>query len=252
MPTAAAISAVGSLGSAAIGYFGSKGASNAQQQFGQQVLLTQEQMFNTAKGGIQPVIDAGQGALSTGMGILNPAARALSGLLTPGPNMTETLSQIPGFKFAQDWGQKAVQNMGTTMGLGGNTLKAGADYATGVAQQGFQGIAGALQGLLNSGSGLVGSGLGAMGYGAGSLASAATQTGANMGGTLTGIGNAQASGILGGANALSGGLQGAAGGITNAMLLSRLLGGGAGGSLGAGGMGIYGGAPTSAATGSLY
>lgn len=239
MPIAAGISAVGSLGGAALGYFGSKGAADAQVS-GQQAALSQQgKMFGVLQGAAQPLINAGSDIMSSAGGVLK-------GLLTPGPNQTSILSQLPGFKFAQDFGQKAVSNLGTTMGLGGNTLKAGADYATGVAQQGFGSLAGLLQNFFNSGSGLAQSGVGA-------LAGGATNFSGQASNTLSNIGNANASGILGGANALSGGLSGAAGGATNAILLSKLLQQGGGGSLGSGGMGI--GSNTgiySGATGGLY
>lgn len=213
MPIAAGIGAVGSLGSAALGYFGSQNAASAQVQAQQQALAQQNKMFGVLQGAAQPLIDQGAG-------IVNSASGTLKNLLTPGANQTATLSQLPGFQFAQDWGQKSIRNQGTSMGLGGNTLSAGANYATGLAQQGFSGLTGMLQSYLNSGSGLEQSGVGALSGGATNFSQQAT-------GALTGIGTAQASGILGGANALSGGLTGATGGASNAFLLSKLLGGGA-------------------------
>ena len=215
-------------------------ALQLQQSLGQQGLSTLMSMFQQAQGAIQPVIGAGQGVLSQGQGIAGPAAATLQSLLTPGPNQTATLSQIPGFQFAQDWGQKAVQNIGSTTGLGGNTLTAGANYATGLAQQGYTNIVQALQGLLGSGTSLESTGAGTMASGANALAGAATGTGASaaglfgglantVGGTLGSIGSSTASGILGSANALAGGLTGSASSISNAMILSKLLGGGVGG-----------------------
>ena len=68
-------------------------ASQAQVQLGQQSLAQQLGLFNTAKGSLQPFIDAGSGALPT-----------LMKLLTPGADMSAVLSQIPGFKFAQHRG----------------------------------------------------------------------------------------------------------------------------------------------------
>jgi hypothetical protein len=135
--------------------------------------------------------------------------------------MTETLSQIPGFQFAQDWGQKAVQNLGTTTGLGGNVLKAGADYATGVAQQGYGNI---VNSLLSAITGVGGLGANLETGAASALAGAAAGTGKSVGETITGLGQAQAGGSLGQANALAGGLTGSANSITTAMLLSKILG----------------------------
>lgn len=237
----------GSVGSALIGSNAASNASAQQVQLGQQSLAQQNALFQQGVGLTQPFINAGQAGISQLQGALSGAPGTtlgtLQSLLTPGPNQTATLSQLPGFQFAQDWGQKAVANLGSTLGFGGNTLKAGADYATGAAQQGFSGLVGNLLSLFGSQTGalqnLVGTGANA----ASSAFGNATQTGANIGGTLTGIGNAQASGILGSANALSGGLTGGANSVSNALLFSKLLGGGAGGGSGAsaGGGGIYSG-----------
>lgn len=227
MPVGAAVSAgigaAGSIGGALISSSASKNAAAAQAAAQQASLAQIQQMFGVAKGAIQPVIDSGQNVLNTGLGIVDPASATLKALLTPGANQTATLSQLPGFQFAQDWGQKAISNQATTTGLGGNQLKAGADYATGAAQQGFTGLTSALQAWLNSGSGLAATGAGTMASGANSLAGAATGAATNSANALTGLGNAQASGILGSANALAGGLTGAAGSATNALLLSKLL-----------------------------
>lgn len=228
MPVAAAIGAVGSLGSGLLGYFGSQNAANAQVQAQQAALAQQAKFFGVLQGAAQPLINTGEGVLSSGMGYATSAGDTLKSLLTPGPNMTATLSQIPGFQFAQDWGQKTVQNLGTTMGLGGNTLKAGADYATGVAQQGFGNIVNSLTNLLGGGTNLAGVGgnlassaLSTLGFGAQGFSGQASNT-------LGNIGNAQASGILGGANAASGALTGGANAASNYYFLKNLPGKGTG------------------------
>jgi hypothetical protein len=217
MPTAAAISgglaAAGSIGSGLLGFFGSKSAASAQADAIKQAIAAQQQLFGTVQGAVSPFIEAGKGVLPT-----------LSALLTPG-NMTNVLSQLPGFQFAQDWGQKAVQNLGTLSGLGGNVLTEGAKYATGLAQQGFQNYINPLLQFAGIGAG-----------GAGTLAGAASGTQSALGSTLPALGAAQGAGIMGQFNALAGGLTGAAGGVGNAFLLSKLLGGG-------GPAGYYGGAP---------
>lgn len=220
--------AVAIAGSAAAGlggaYLTSQAASKASQQqqaTGQEALQEQQSLFNQGQGLVQPFINEGAAAGNT-----------LQGLLTPGANQTSILSQLPGFQFAQDWGQKAVQNIGTTTGLGGNTLAAGANFATGQAQQSFGSLAQLLQGLTTTGANAAGSAFGN-----------ATQTGANLGNTLTGIGNAQAAGTLGSANALAGGLTSAGTSGVNALLLSKLFGtsnaNAPGTGAGAGGPGIY-------------
>lgn len=190
MPIGAAIGAVGSIGSALIGANAASNAANAQ-------VSAQQNVLKAITGTINPIID-------TGKGIVNSALPTLTSLLTPGANMTDVLSKIPGFTFAQDWGQKAVQNLGSTTGLGGNVLKAGADYATGLASNTYSGIVNALQGFLNSGLS--------------TETNAASTLASGQQSALTGIGNAQASGILGSANAISSGI----GGLSNSALLFGL------------------------------
>jgi hypothetical protein len=219
---AGGLGAAGSLGSALIGSSAAQKASSQQVGLGEQALTQQQGMWNTAQSALSPYYTGGSPA----------AGKTLSSLLTPGANQTATLSQIPGFQFAQDWGQKAVQNIGTTTGLGGNTLTAGANFATGEAQQGFGSIVNALQNYYQTGAGA-----------AGALGGVASNFGQQIGGTLTGIGGAQASGTLGSANAYMSGITGATGSIgsstTNALLLSKLFPGNLGGANGMGGS-IYG------------
>lgn len=222
MPVAAGIGAAGAIGSAGIGAFASSKASSQQVAAQQAALAQQNALFQRGVDLVQPFVNAGNGAATT-----------LSGLLTPGPNQTQILSQLPGFQFAQDWGQKAVQNIGSTTGLGGNVLKAGADYATGVAQQGFGSLAGLLQNLVATGSNA-----------ASSVLSGSVQQGGVIGNTFGNIGNSQAAGTLGTANALSGGLTGAANSTTNALFLSKLLNNNVNTANPNNGSGIYTGDPT--------
>lgn len=188
------------IGSAAIGAGASIFSSSQQSSAAQRGIDAVTGMFNTglntAKGALQPFIDAGQSALPT-----------LQNLLTPGPNQTATLSQLPGFQFAQDWGQKAVQNLGTMRGIGGNVLTAGANFATGLAQQGFSGLAGLLQNFTNTGAS-------AAGQLAGSAVGGSSTAGGNLLSGNIQQGNAQAAGGLGVGNSLS-----------NALLYSQLFGG---------------------------
>lgn len=217
MPWGAAIGAVGSIGSGLIGAWGSQGAAKTQAGYGQQALTA-------LQGYLQPL-------MAQGGDIVNSSSGVLKSLLTPGPNQTAALSQLPGFKFAQDWGQSAVKNLGSTTGLGGNVLTAGANYATGLAQQGFGGLVGGLQSFLNSGIGLESSAANALSGGTSSA--------------LQGIGGAKAAGQLGTANALGGALGGLGSSLGSYSLISRLLNnnnqGGGGGVYGAPSGGYFGG-----------
>ncbi len=199
---AAAIIGAGALGAGA-NIYGATTAANAQKDSQGKNIDFQNQLFNILRGQAQPFIDAGKSALPT-----------LQSLITPGPNQTSTLNNIPGFQFAQDWGQKAVQNLGTTRGLGGNTLKAGADYATGVAQQGWGSIANALQALVNTGSSAVGT-----------LTGAGNSFGGQVSNALTGIGNAGA----GAATSIGNSVGNFGSSVSSAAILQKLTGGGGGG-----------------------
>ncbi len=199
MPWSAAIGAAGAIGSGVLGFLGSGQAAKAQSNAINAGLAQQMNLFNRGAALEQPFIDRG-----------NQAGSTLMSLLTPGPNQTAALSQIPGFQFAQDWGQKAVANQGSVTGFGGNTLKAGADYATGVAQQGFGQIANLLSGVYNTGAGAANSVLGN-----------AVQSGASQGQMYGQLGQAQGAGIMGQYNALGGAFQGAANAGGNAYFLSQ-------------------------------
>ncbi len=223
MPTAALISgglgAAGSIGSGLLGYFGAKDATNKNLAF-------QGQALSSLQNTLSPI-------LGQGRDIATAAQGPLTKLLTPGADMTNELSMMPGFKFAQDWGQKAVANQGTTMGLGGNTLTAGANFATGLAQQGYGNIVNQLQGFLNSGLN--------------TETSVGTALGQGTAGILGNMGQTAGAGTMGQYNALSGGLSGATNAGGNAFMLNALLskfGGGGGGG------GIYGAGPGSSWPGS--
>lgn len=207
MPIGAAIGAVGSIASSAIGSSAAKKASQAS-------IAEQQSMFDKAQNALSPYYSSGA-----------DYGNVLKSLLTPGANQTETLSQIPGFQFAQDWGQKATQNLGTTTGLGGNVLTAGANFATGLAQQGYQNIIGGLQNAYGTGASA-----------AGALGTIATNTGQS-------IGNTASAGILGQSNALQSGISGVTNSITTPLLLNKLFGGGAASGNNTTALGMYSSSP---------
>lgn len=248
---AGGLGAAGALGSAFIGSKASKDASAQQTALGRESIANQNALFSKGMGLVQPFVDAGASGIGTLKDWLDPSKggnplSTLMKLLTPGSNMTDTLSQLPGFQFAQDWGQKAVQNIGSTQGFGGNTLKAGADYATGKAQEGFGGLTSMLLNLFGTGSNALQNFVNTGANAASSAFGNATQTGSSMGNAFAGIGNAGAAGILGSANALSSGITGGTNSISNALLMSKLLGpgGGSNTSVPNNGSGIYTGDPT--------
>ena len=213
---AAVIGGGASLIGAGINAYSSSQASQAQVAQQQAALKQQQQMFNQAKGALNPFITAGSNVLPT-----------LSGLLTPGQSAS-WLSQMPGFQFAQQYGQMGATNALTTRGLGasaGPMAKALSDYNQGLAGNQYFNTVNALQGYANMGSGA-----------ASSLAGNALGFGNAMAGTYGNIGNAQGAGYLGVGNALNNGLTGGANAFGNYSMMSALMNGGRQPAAGAPGM----------------
>ena len=199
MPIAAGITAVGGLAGAFLQSNAAKSAANTYAQTAQQGIDAQKAMFAQAQGALSPYYTAGAGALPT-----------LKSLLTPGASMTDTLSALPGFKFASEWGTRAATNQLAAEGLGGSTgplAKAISDYNSGLASTYWGNLVGNLQNFVNTGA-----------TSASALAGNATQTGQGISNTLSGIGQALAQGTTGSAGALAGGI----GSLGNAAMLYAL------------------------------
>jgi hypothetical protein len=201
----------------------------------------QKSAFNTAETAVNPFINSGASVLPT-----------LQSLLTPGPSQTATLSQLPGFQFQSQYGTMATTNALAARGLGGSTgpLAMGiSNYNQGLAGTSFSSLVNALQAYGNMGTSAATGLAGAAGVAGQNVGNLTANTNNTIGTTETNLGNANAAGILGSANALSSGLTGAASSTTNALLLSKLLGGSTTGAGGGSGGGIYGAAnPTASAS----
>lgn len=218
---AGALAAGGTIGASLIG-------SGAQRDAAKQATQAQLQMFNTAKGALDPTIKAGQDQLPglsswIDQNDSSSPLNALMKLVTPGASMSDTLAQTPGFQFAEDRGLRATNNALAARGLGGSggaVAKGAADFTTGLASGTWQNVVNALQNLFTSGAGakqnLVNTGAGA----AGSLTGAATGVGGQIGSNLIGAGNATA----GAAGAIGGALGNLGSSASTAAILQRLLG----------------------------
>ncbi len=253
--------AIGSVAGAGASIFGAYEQSQSNQAAQDKI----QQSIDQARAQVTSFTNQGAGAISgytgkgatslidmitKGVGALSPFANAgksalptLESLITPGSNMTDVLSQIPGFKFAQDWGMRGINNAATTSGLGGNVLKAGADYSSGLAQNTWQSIVQALQGVTSTGAGAAGQQTGALSTGGLGLSSLFGGAGSALSSLFSGAGNAlgtitQAGGqnlaqlTQGGGNILAAGAQGVGsslGSIGNILMLKNILGGGAAG-----------------------
>ncbi len=231
---AGGIGAAGSIGSALIGSNASQNASSQQVQAQMAALAQQKALFNQglgvqsgyvgqAQSTLNPFISAGQGAAGT-----------LSNLLTPGQSAS-ALAQMPGFNFASQYGTMAATNSLAARGQGasaGPLATAVSQYNNGLASQQYFNTVGSLQNLTNTGANAATSLSGIFGNAGNAALGASTQQAGLQGNTLGNIGNAQAAGTLGSANALSGGLTGTSNALSNAALYNALgnqLGGGSGG-----------------------
>jgi hypothetical protein len=218
---ATAVLGAGALGAGA-SIYGANKAASAQSTAANNALGLQSSMFgqaqqnfNTVQQANQPFINAGQSFLPT-----------LQSLLKPGANLTDVLSQMPGFQFANTYGQKAITNQATMGGLSGNALTAGANYATGLASNTYSGIVSQLL----AGAGLGTTGVSNLGNAANTFTNAAANFGQSGGNLITGAGNAAAGAAIGTGNAI-GGLGSS---IGNLALLQSLSGNKGGGLFGGG------------------
>jgi len=187
-------------------------------------------------------------AAGLGNGVFNPQAAGLgNGTFQP----TEAqLQATPGYQFDLSQGLLGAQNGATAQGLGvsGAAMKAGATFATGLADNTLQtqdqifnsNLANA-EGIYNTGlantQGIFQQNLGNVinpllqyaqlgenaGAQTGTIGANAIQSSSNL---QTGAANAQAAGTVGSANALSSGLSSASNSATNYLLYNNLLGGG--------------------------
>lgn len=200
-------------GSAILGYLGSQKAAGQQAQAANNATAAQANMFNTVNQQNAPWRAAGQGALST-------IGSMLSGTTTPtnpsGINLNSTFNNqdlnanlAPNYQFMLGQGQSATNNLNNATGgmIGGNALQ-GLDtftqnYAGNAYQNAFNNYQAQNNNIFSRLSNIAG------------LGSTANQTtgqaagtfGTGMSNTIMGLGAAQASGTVGGTNALTGGLN---------------------------------------------
>lgn len=185
---AAGIGAVGSIISGLIGSHAASSAASKQSAAIQQGINFQQGVYNQAQGNLQPFTNAGQSAL--------PYLLGAYGL--PGGNIGGTqaafqaYTQTPAYQFALQQallqGTRGLGSAGLNQsGAAGRTL---ADYAAGLAAQGWGQYVGGIGGIVGGGQSA-----------AGALAGAGNTAAANIGGQYGTLGGTQASGIIGGANA---------------------------------------------------
>jgi len=199
---AAAVAGSSVLGSVIQG----NAAQNAAGQYANaanQGIQYNQQMYNNVLGQNQPYMNAGQTGLNLYTGLAN------SGYLTANPTMNDLTQLMPNYQFGltQGLGQvNAAQNAGGGY-LSGNELQGAnqfaQNYAGNALQNAFNNYQVNRSNVVSNVNALTGVGQQANQ----TVANAAAGTSANVSNTLSSIGNAQAAGTMGQANAYAGGLN---------------------------------------------
>ncbi len=139
----------------------------------------------------------------------------LQSLLTPGPNQTATLKQLPGFQFASDMANWGVQAGAGKTGISGSTAVEGGQLQSQLASNYFTNFTNPLVQLYGQSAGAAGQ----LGQGAAGIYTGGAQS---LAGLQVGQGNVQA-GMAGG---IAGSASNALNSYANYQLLQKLTGGG--------------------------
>jgi len=204
MPLGGALIGIGSAVSGGLGFLGSMFGSSAQSKAAAEALAFQKQVYAQNQANLNPFIQTGQQA--------DASLAALYGLGSGGGGRPDfsAFYNSPDYQWAYDQGLKATTNLLSARGnlLSGAGLDALTKYGQGMASQQFGNYYNRLLQLSQQGAGA-----------AGALAGNATTQAGQIGNTQMGLGQAQASGIIGGTNALTGAIGG---GINNYLLFNAL------------------------------
>ena len=189
----------GSVISSIAGAFSSKKAADAQVAAQDRAIAAQKEQLAITRGDLAPYRGVGEQAAGD-------MERRLSELTSPITMTQADIEATPGYQFTRTQGLKAAQNSAAARGLGvsGAALKGAETFAAGLADQTFNtrwnqantnqtNAYQRLKGLVDTGAAAAGAG--------GQIAGAATN---DMSRSISGIGNAQAGGATGVANAFGG------------------------------------------------
>ena len=183
------------LGAGALGAFGANRAAKTQAQAAQQGLDAQQRMYEQTRADQEPYRQAGMTALNQ----LIPLATNYQKF------GMDQFQQDPGYQFRLNEGLKALDRQAAARGglVSGNAMKAasryGQDYASNEYTNAFNRSLAERNAQLNPLQSLAGVGQSATNY----VGNAAQNMGQAQNQSIQGIGNAQASGYVGGANALT-------------------------------------------------
>jgi|KBSMisStaDraftv2_1062788.scaffolds.fasta_scaffold00169_22 hypothetical protein len=146
MLAGSAISGAAGIGGSLISGNAAKDAAKQQSQAALEAGQLQQKQFEQTRADLSPFMTAGSSILPDLLSYIrsiNPmlgGAADLAQANLPG-NMTQAeLLQTPGYQFALNQGQRATQAAQAAKGLGmsGNAMKAGMNFATGLANQTYQ------------------------------------------------------------------------------------------------------------------
>lgn len=184
-----------------------KAASNSLD-FQKQAFDTSQTNINAAKPNYQPWLDVGSKATYT--------LGQLTGSAGSAPDYSSFYNS-PDYQFAQQQGEQGIERGANARGmnLSGGTLRDLSSFNSGLATQQYGNYYNRLMGLSQMGQNAA-SGLGNLAVG---QATNATSAATGIGNTMQGIGQAQASGIVGGSNAVTGALGS---GVQNSLLANYL------------------------------
>lgn len=208
------------LGSAVIGGLASRSAAKSQENASNNALNLQRDQYNQSLELSKPYRDAGANALGS-----------IQAGIAPGGEFSQKFGDTqfygdPGYQFRFDQGQRAIDSSAAARGglQSGAALKAAARYGQGFASNEYNNAYNRFMTDQNTRFGRLQSVAG-MGQAAAAGQAANGQNFANSGSNLmTGIGNAQASGTVGMANALSNGVGSYLNYDQNQQLLNSLRG----------------------------
>lgn len=205
MPIGAGIMAAGGIANSFIGSSASKKASSQQVAAQQAALALQQKMYGDAVGRAEPYINTGKGAmLSLGSlyGIGEDGSFSFDNAMNPAA--LDAFRRSPDYQFAMQEGIRGLGFSNAAQGLlrSSEHLRSATRFAEGLATQNFGNYVGNLRGIAGMGLDATKS-INSVGLGFGQMGSS----------TMGAIGNAQAAGTMGSANALAGGINS----VTNAL-----------------------------------
>lgn len=216
----------GTIASSLIGAGAAKSAANTQANAANNATAAQLAMFNTINNQNAPFLQAGQNALPLiAAGFGGPSAGGInSGQFTHQFDANDLKTNLaPNYQFQLDQGLGATKNAANlqTGLLSGNTLKGVNDYAQNFAGNAYQN---AFNNYNTNQSNIFNRLAAVAGFGQTAnqtVAGAGAPISAGLANTITGAGQAQASGTVGAANAITGGLNNALSWYQLQNLLSR-------------------------------